>query len=107
EPVDLEACRRILDALLSQPGGDRIDTIVLSCTHFPLLAAELAAAAPRPLAFVDGNAGIARRTAWLLREENWPESPGEGVAVLTGRAPMSEEYRRGLAEFGLGRIERL
>ncbi len=57
--------RRILDGLLGQPGGERIDTIVLACTHFPLVEDELAAAAPRPLAFVDGKAGIARRTAWL------------------------------------------
>ena len=106
-PVDPQACRRILDGLLSQPGGDRIDTIVLSCTHFPLVKAELAAAAPRPIAFVDGNAGIARRTAGLMRDETWPDDPGEGLAVLTGRGAVSEEYRSGLAAFGLTRIERL
>ena len=106
-PVDPQACRRILDGLLSQPGGDRIDTIVLSCTHFPLVEAELAAAAPRPLTFVDGNAGIARRTAWLMRDETWPDDPGEGVAILTGRGAVSDEYRSGLAAFGLGRIEQL
>src|SRR3954469_4733747 len=51
------AFSRILDDLLGRPGGDRIDTIVLACTHFPLVRDELAAAAPRALAFVDGNAG--------------------------------------------------
>jgi glutamate racemase len=104
---DPAACRRILDGLLAQPGGDRIDTIVLACTHFPLVQAELEAASPRPIAFVDGNAGIARRTAWLLRDESWPEAPGEGVAVLTGAGGDTEAFRRGLADFGLARIERL
>ena len=50
----------ILRGLLSPAGGDRIDTVVLACTHFPLVEAELEAAAPRPLAFVDGKEGIAR-----------------------------------------------
>ncbi len=107
EPADRAAYRRILDSLLSQPGGDRIDTIVLACTHFPLVEAELEAAAPRPLAFVDGKEGIARRTAWLTREVEWPEAPGEGIAVFTGRGFDAEPYRAGLAGYGLTRFERL
>lgn len=96
---------RILDGLLKQPGGERVDTIVLACTHFPLVEAELAAAAPRPLAFVDGNQGIARRTQWLARELAWPDGPGEGVAVFTGAA--ADAYRAGVAGYGLTRIEKL
>ncbi len=107
EASDPAAYRRILDALFDRPGGGAIDTIVLACTHFPLVEAELAAASPRPIAFVDGNAGIARRTAWLLRDESWPEAPGEGIAVLTGSGAESGEFRRGLADFGLTRIEKL
>ncbi len=106
-PADRAAFARILDGLLAQPGGDRIDTIVLACTHFPLVEAELAAAAPRPLAFVDGKEGIARRTLWLTRDHVWPDSPGEGVAVFTGPADRAEAYRPGLARFGLTRIEKL
>ena len=37
EASDPAAYRRILDGLLSQPGGERIDTVVLACTHFPLV----------------------------------------------------------------------
>ncbi len=107
EPADPAAYARILDGLLSQPGGGRIDAIVLACTHFPLVETELAAAAPRPLAFVDGGAGIARRTAWLTRDQMWPDSPGEGIAVFTGPADRAEAYRQGLAAFGLTRIESL
>jgi glutamate racemase len=96
---------RILDGLLGRPGGSEIDTIVLACTHFPLVQSELAAAAPRPLAFVDGNDGIARRTQWLARGFDWPDGPGEGVAVFTGAG--TEAYRAGLAGYGLSRIEKL
>jgi glutamate racemase len=96
---------RILGGLLGRPGGSEIDTIVLACTHFPLVQGELAAAAPRPLAFVDGNEGIARRTQWLARGLAWPDGPGEGVAVFTGAG--AEACRAGLAGYGLSRIEKL
>ena len=105
EPSDPAAFTRILGDLLAKPGGEAIDTIVLACTHFPLVEQELAAAAPRPLSFVDGKEGIARRTAWLLRDRTWPAEPPEGIAVFTG--PGGEAYREGLAGFGLTRIERL
>lgn len=107
EPGDPAAYRRILDGLLSQPDGDRLDTIVLACTHFPLVEDELEAASPRPIAFLDGKEGIARRTAWLTREIAWPDAPSEGIAVFTGRDTDVDAYRNGLAGFGLTRIERL
>ncbi|HEY9552189.1 glutamate racemase [Allosphingosinicella sp.] len=107
ERTDPRAFANILAGLLSQPQGDRIDTIVLACTHFPLVEEELAATAPRPIAFVDGKEGIARRTAWLTRDHEWPDEPGEGVAVFTRRSPEIEAYRPGLASYGLTKVEAL
>ncbi len=80
-----------LAGLIDQPGGDRLDTVVLACTHFPLLEAELAAAAPRPLAFVDGAAGIARRVATLLGEAVPAPAPGRFLATgpLAPLAPLA------------------
>jgi glutamate racemase len=101
------ACRRALDGLLDQEGGDRIDTIVLACTHFPLVEEELAAAAPRPVRFVDGKEGIARRTAWLTRHLDWPAEAPEGIALFTGRGTDVDAYRPGLSRYGLTRLERL
>lgn len=107
EATDPEAYREALDGLFAQPGGERIDTIVLACTHFPLVEEELAAAAPRPVRFVDGKEGIARRTAWLTRDLSWPETPAEGIALFTGRGTDLDAYRAGLARYGLTRLERL
>ena len=107
EATDPAAYTRILDGLYGQPGGAEIDTIVLACTHFPLVEEELKAASPRPVAFVDGKEGIARRTAWLTRERAWPDAPGEGLALFTGRGTDIAAYRPGLARFGLARVERL
>jgi glutamate racemase len=107
ERASPDACRRALDGLFDQPGGERIDTVVLACTHFPLVEEELAQVAARPVRFVDGKEGIARRTAWLTRDVAWPAASAEGIALFTGRGTDVEAYRAGLARYGLTRLERL
>lgn len=52
--------------LFAAPGGDRLDVVALACTHFPLVREDLAMAAPRPIAWLDSGAAIARRVAQLL-----------------------------------------
>jgi glutamate racemase len=84
-------------------GRDAVDTVVLACTHFPLVQPELEAAAPRPLTFVDGKEGIARRVAFLTRGVTWPDRPGEGIAVFTGRDTDLEPLRPALARYGFTR----
>jgi glutamate racemase len=101
-----ERLRAVLEGLFAQPGGERIDVIVNACTHFPLLADQLAAAAPRPVTFVDGGAGIARRVAYLTHGQEWPESPGPGRAVFTGKGD-TEALKPALARYGLTEIESL
>jgi glutamate racemase len=86
-----------------QPGGDRLDQVVLACTHFPLLAAELAAAAPRPLGFVDGGAGIARRVAHLLGPV--PAGAGGGRAIFTRASAHVDALAGALHSFGLDQVE--
>jgi glutamate racemase len=85
----------------AQRGGD-IDVVVLACTHFPLLDAELRVAFPG-VALVDGGPGIARRIAYLTREQPWPAEPTPGIALFTG-APPSGFLLRSLADFGLGEV---
>lgn len=104
-PVDPAVPAAALAGLLDQPDGDRLDTVVLACTHFPLLAAELAAAAPRPLAFVDGAEGIARRVEALLGDRRPPPAPGRFLATgpLAPLAPLAPA----LQELGLVTIAQL
>ena len=101
EETQVDDYRRVLGGLLAQPGGEAMDTVVLACTHFPLLEAELQAASPRPLAFIDGKEGIARRTAWLTRDVRWPDEAPQGRAIFTRWSPELEDYREGLADYGL------
>ncbi|MDB5686702.1 MAG: glutamate racemase, partial [Rhizorhabdus sp.] len=100
DPADYAA---VLAGLLDQPGGDRIDSVVLACTHFPLVADELAAAAPRPLTFIDGGPGIARRVAYLTQGQSWPAHP-VGRAIFTAPAPIAQPLREGLEKRGITAI---
>ena len=101
DAVALDAVRAAAQPMFDAPAGERIDTVVLACTHFPLLSAELNAAFPG-IAYVDGAAGIARRIAWLTREQPWPAEPQPGVAVFT--APPRESLLGALAAYGLGEL---
>ena len=56
---------RAAAGLRGQPGGDAIDTVVLGCTHFPLLEDELAEAFGPGVRFIDGAVGIAQHIAAL------------------------------------------
>jgi glutamate racemase len=107
EEAGTDAYRAVLAGLLDQPDGDRIDVIVNACTHFPLVSDRLEAAAGRPIAFVDGGDGIARRIAHLLAGAEWPDSPVTGEAVFTGTGADIESLRPALARYGLIQIKTL
>lgn len=81
-----------------------MDVVVLACTHFPLLADEIAKALPG-VAQVDGGAGIARRIAFLTQGQPWPDAPLPGVAVFTAPSPPS--LNAALRRFGLERLTTL
>jgi len=106
EATDPADYRTVLAGLLDQPGGHQIDTVVLACTHFPLVADELAAAATRPLRFVDGGPGIARRVAHLTQGQSWP-ADAVGEAVFTAPVEIGMPLRNILAERGLSKISTL
>ncbi len=57
-----------LQGILKPFAEGKIDTIVLACTHFPLLATELQKALPDIEHWVDSGAAIARRVQFWLDE---------------------------------------
>jgi len=83
ETVTTDAVADAISLLFAGPDGGRIDTVVLACTHFPLLSDELTAAVPHPVEFVDGGAGIARRVAFLTAEQDWAPRVEPDAAVVT------------------------
>lgn len=106
-PADPDRFRRVLDGLFGQGGGESIDVVVNACTHFPLVEDELAAAAPRPVRFVDGGAGIARRIAHLAHGSRWPAAAPPGIAVFTRLAEAERALAPALAARGFASLEQL
>lgn len=104
EPISIEAVKAATQPMFGAPGGSRIDTVVLACTHFPLLEDELRAAFPE-VEYVDGARGIARRIAHLTESQKWPAEPVPGAILFTGggRHPSLDT----LAHYGIGEIKTL
>jgi glutamate racemase len=83
--------------------GNRTDTVVLACTHYPLLIARLEQIAPWPVNFIDPAPAIARRVAHLL----------EGVAAVAAKGTTHAIFTSGtvpaaiLARFGMRADQRV
>lgn len=85
EDVPIEAYAAAQAPLFAAEGGDKIDTVVLACTHFPLVRGQLIATAPRPVSYIDSGAAIARQTIRVLPEIT--HSGGQGGTSLLTRPP--------------------
>lgn len=101
DPAVFEAAAH---GLRSQPGGADIDTVVLACTHFPLVEAELRTALGTNVSFVDGAEGIARRIAHLTQRQDFLRISPD-VALFTGDAGLFGQLAPALRDYGLERIE--
>ena len=104
EEVSIDAVRAATQPMFDTPEGELIDTIVLACTHFPLLEEELRAAYPK-VGYVDGGPGIARRIASLTREQPWPATAPQGLMLFTG--PARHPSLAMLSRYGIGEIKSL
>jgi glutamate racemase len=83
-------------------GGRRTDTVVLACTHYPLLLDRFERLSPWPVTFVDPAPAIARRVTDLLGGAASAEPPSAARIMFTsGRAP-SAALGAALARFGIG-----
>ena len=104
EAIDAEGVRAAALPMFDAPDGDRIDTVVLACTHFPLLEDELRAAFP-DVTYLHGGDGIARRIAYLTRDQDWPSQRSPGLMLFTSSTRMPSPAA--LANFGIGEIKSL
>jgi glutamate racemase len=96
-PADDAAIRAEITPCFRDDGGKRTDTIVLACTHYPLLLDRLRQLAPWPVNFLDPAPAIARRVAELLGAAPAAAESGTTRAIFTsGRTP-----EKALAGFGI------
>ena len=81
-----------LAALLQPFQQAEVDTVVLGCTHYPLITEALQRACPGVSHWVDSGDAIARRTADLLGPAaSAPTAPGSVQAQFTGPLPTGLE----------------
>jgi glutamate racemase len=85
-PVDLGELKDEIQPVFRQRKGKRTDTVVLGCTHYPLLIDDIRKAAPWPVDYVDPAPAIARRVVDVLKQqslENPRPGPRSGTALFT------------------------
>ena len=102
QAVDPDIFERAADGLRCQPGGGAIDTLVLACTHFPLIGAELAAAFGPGVTLMDGAAGIARRIAHLTAAQPFMRDRPDS-ALFTRAAADLDQLSPALQHYGIDR----
>ena len=106
QPVDASVIEAAVSGLIAMPGADKIDVVVLACTHFPLLIEELGKAMGPDVRFVDGAQGIARRIAHLTEDQRF-ERTSDDLAVTTGPVAAFLELAPALSTLGIERVERI
>jgi glutamate racemase len=80
----------------------RTDTLVLACTHYPLLMDRLVALAPWPVDWIDPAPAIARRVADLLRPAGDEADQAGAEMIFTSGRPHT--LSRALMPFFGGRV---
>ncbi len=104
-PVDPGLIANVHDRLAAlAEGAPPIDTLVLACTHFPLLTDELSHAFGSGVRQVDGAAGIARRIAHLLEGQSFAANLPNRF-IVTGPLAGAEGLEAALAARGFGAAE--
>jgi len=92
EVADADILAEIAPCFVADPdGGPRTDTVVLACTHYPLLLERLVRLAPWPVAWIDPAPAIARRVSTLLAGvQGHADRPGAQMIMTSGRPhPLS------------------
>ena len=103
ETTDDEDIKRVLAPFMSRPD---LDTVVLGCTHFPLLQSQLEQCLPG-IQWVDSGAAIARRVQSLLHERLSKEDihPGPQHQVcFSAKLPEQSSFINYLHQLGFENI---
>ena len=117
EPVPLQELWQELRPLFEASPSEearRLDTIVLGCTHFPLLSDEIRAVVPWPVHLIDPGPAIAARARAVIAEAGFAVDVAEDAAKTIGPIALAtlidgdiESLRPTLARLGFAGIEPL
>ena len=96
-PASDTALREEIAPCFNDDEGKRTDTIVLACTHYPLLLHRLRRLAPWPVNFIDPAPAIARRVVDLLGSRQRRRPRREPRALFSPRAEHPKRFLRASA----------
>jgi glutamate racemase len=99
KPVDDADLVREIAPCFVERDGRRTDTVVLACTHYPLLIGALERLMPWPVDWIDPAPAIARRVIDLIGAAT--AGAGTARAIFTSGATPSAALAAALAKFGL------
>lgn len=83
DPIATGAWRSELAPAFCDDAHGRTDTVILGCTHYPLVLPHLKAAAPWEVTWVDASDAIARQAL------SQPHTPTEPLAFVTAQADVA------------------
>ncbi len=101
QPIDDDDVAEELIPCFKELDGARTDTVVLACTHYPLLLEQFQKLAPWPVTFVDPAPAIARRVVDLAGPRPPDSAEGSGRFLLTSGRMPPEPLKLALAQMGL------
>jgi glutamate racemase len=98
--IDLESLRGEVSVLLDAVENDGLDTVVLACTHFPLLEDELLQIFGPDVRLVHGAEGIARQIATVTKGQEFLRKEPDRL-VSTSQDALDPSLRKVLTRYGL------
>jgi glutamate racemase len=98
--VEDDAIRAEIEPCFVTDGAERTDTVVLACTHFPLLLDRFERLAPWPVRWIDPAPAIARRVVELVGPAAGRKADSARAVFTSGREP-SGDLAAAFARFGL------
>lgn len=103
QEIDLSALIKILKPLQAPD----IDTLVLGCTHFPLVKEELITHLPHIKHWVDSGSAIANRVEYLINKGKLPTKSDQMHKYLytDKNSPPCDAMLNSLASFGISQVE--
>ena len=100
-PIDDDAIAREIAPAFVTAGDRRTDTVVLACTHYPLLLDRLARLAPWPVDWIDPAPAIARRVSDLIGPRPAGAPDGAAQAIFASGLEPPPALAAALARFGI------
>jgi glutamate racemase len=105
EPVDDAIVRTEIAPCFVADGAARTDTVVLACTHYPLLIESFERLAPWPVRWLDPAPAIARRVVELIGPAAETQPQSVAPAIFTSGRPIGPGFAAALDRFGLAAAE--